>query len=340
MSIASKPTSSWFDRAICRVAFPLEKFIADLTVCKFSDWAKNEKWLAQFTSQNTRQIPDRSDPIYQSFLKREIAYWQHPSHGDTQTIYAEDHPDRHAKLLAYWHEAVSGSPTLSLVDLLHKLGPFRNAMTLGHFDNLEELMTSSVAQHWTFNSITGRFANSSLSNVSIISEDLNFARFKENEYDLVICVGILHHIVNIDSLIKAINQALTPNGRLVIIDYIGEERFQWKGEKRKYINDIISYMPPKYQRFPFAGIDAIHFGRLSPFEAVTSTQIPKVLETHLSLLESRQSYGVLFPMLHFLKSRYLIQDNPIIDILIDADREASKFGVRPTVLSGIYGKQT
>lgn len=333
------PRSSWFDRAIARVAFPAQRVIADWTTCKLSDWAKNERWLNQLAMEGSRRIPDKADPIYQHFLQREIAYWQKPAYGDTETVYAEDHPDRHPKLRAYWNKLVSGSEDECLTEMLQRMGPFGKAIALGHFDGLEAAMAGGVAHHWTFNSITGRFTVAAPENASIVSEDLNFARLKENEYDLIVCVGILHHIVNLDDLLAEVNRALSPGGRFVVVEYIGEERFYWSKEKREYINRILASLPPKYQRFPFAGLDAIHLGRLSPFEAVSSTRIPAALERHLQCLESRQGYAVMFPTLQFLKARYLSQDTPVIDLLIQADREAGEHGVQPAVLSGVYGKR-
>lgn len=335
------PRSSWFDRSISSVVFPLQKGIAGLTACRFSAWAENERWLNQLALDGSRQIASKSDPTYQAFLNREIEYWQKPAHGDTQTLHGnEDHPDRNPRLRAYWNEFLSGSPTVSRVGMFQQMGPVEKALTLGHFSGLEEIMSGSVARHWTFNSITGRFTDSSHASVAAITcEDLNFASFKEDEYDLIICSAILHHIVNVDQLLAALNRALAPGGRLVVLDYIGEERFLWKEEKRRFINDLLAEIPPKYLRYPFAGIDAVHFGRLSPFEAVTSTRIPDALEQHLHPLEVRKAYGVLFPTLQYLRGRYLSEDNPILDLLIDADREANRRGLQACALSGVFQKR-
>jgi SAM-dependent methyltransferase len=322
------------------MVFPIQKTIVGLTSCKFSAWVKNERWLDQLATAQGRCIPSKSDPTYQAFLKEEIEYWQTSEYGNTQTVRSEEHPDRNRNLRAYWNELLSGSPTVSRVELFQKMGPFDEALTLGHFVGLEGLIASSVARHWTFNSITGRFTDSSeAKDSSLICEDLNFANFKENAYDLIVCEAMLHHLVNIDHLLAQINRALTPKGRFVVLDYIGEERFLWKEEKRKYINDILCEIPPKYLRYPFAGIDAVHFVRLSPFEAVTSTRIPEALERHLKPIEIRKGYGVLFPLAQYLRDRYLSEDNPIVDMLIQADRDAGKHGVQPSAISGIFQKR-
>jgi SAM-dependent methyltransferase len=332
--------ASRVSQAISRLTFPLQKAIASLTARKFSSWARNDRWLNQLGRRGERIILSKTDPTYQAFLKSEIEYWQKPARGDTQTIHGNDeHPNRSRKLREYWNELVTGSPRLSKIEMLSQMGPFENALTLGHFPGLEEIMAGSVAKRWTFNSITGRFADAQAGRpVTIIREDLNFANFKENEYDLIVCEAILHHIVNLDHLLSQINRALTPDGRFVVIDYVGEERFLWKEEKRRFINGLLAQIPLKYVSHQFAGIDSIHFTSLSPFEAVTSTRIPGALKEHVGLGEMREGYGVLFPALLFLKARYLSEDNPIIDLLIEADRESKKYGVQPSAVAGVFTK--
>lgn len=336
------PTANWWHQSFSSVSFPTLRKMAALTTFRFSAWAKNEAWIRQLARNGERQIPNQSDPTYQAFLKKEIAYWQKPAHGDTGQIYGnEEHPARNPKLRAYWNTLMSGSPTVSRVDMLRRLGPVDKALTLGHFHGLEEVMASGVAKHWTFNSITGRFTDGApTQGVAITSEDLNFACFKENEYDLIVSMAILHHIVNVDQLLEQINRALTPNGRFVVLDYIGEERFQWREDKRQFINGLLRRIPPKYLRFPFAGIDAVHLGRLSPFEAVTSTRLPAAFERHLRPLEVRTGHAVLFPTAQYLRARYLSEDNPIVDQLIEADREATQLGLQPAAIAGVYAKRT
>lgn len=334
------PKSGWWDRTFSRMVYPIQKSIVDLTSCKFSTWVENERWLDQLADSNERRIPSKTDPTYQAFLKKEIEYWSDSEFGNTETVRCEEHPDRNKKLRAYWNELITGSPDVSRAEMFHRMGPFDQAMTLGHFGGLEQLVASSVAKQWTFNSLTGRFTDSiEMQNASLISEDLNFANFKENTYDLIVCEAMLHHLVNVDDLLATINRALTPNGRFVVLDYIGEERFLWKEEKRKYINNILANIPPKYQKYPFAGIDAVHFVRLSPFEAVTSSRIPELLERHLQPIEVRKAYGVLFPLTQFLRDRYLSEDNPVVDLLIQADRDASQYGVQPSAISGVFQKR-
>lgn len=335
------PRSTWFDRALSAFFYPLQNGIANLTSRKFSDWAKADQWLNQSLDNGNLHISSKDDTTYQAFLKKEIEYWQKPAHGDSQTLHGdEDHPDRNPKLREYWNRFLSGSPALSTVAMFKEMGTFDKALTLGHFAGMEEIMSSGVAKHWTFNSITGRFTDSSEArDTAIISEDLNFASFKEDEYDLIVCSAILHHIVNIDQLLAEINRALKPGGRFVVLDYIGEERFCWKEEKRKYINDLLANIPPKYLRFPYASIDAVHLTRLSPFEAVTSTRLPELLEEHLDPIEVRKGYGVLFPTLQYVRERYLSEDNPILERLIQADHDSIEAGLQPSALSGVYQKR-
>ena len=87
-----------------------------------------------------------------------------------------------------------------------------------------------------------------------------------------------------------------------------------------------------------ASVDVMHLSRLSPFEAVTSTALPGLLAKHFVTREVRTAYGVLFPVLEFLKEEYFCSENPALEGLLQADREAGQHGLLPTTLAGVFGK--
>jgi hypothetical protein len=288
---------------------------------------------------------DKENPKYQQWLAAEIKYWKTAPGGKDSDIYNwPAHPDRHDSLRRYYNLMRTGDPDKDLIDLLQEGGVYEKALALTNFPELETCITKGIAKEWVLNNITGRdlrAASCSRVKVTYINEDLNFVDFPENEYDLVISDGLLHHIINIEHLAQQINKTLNSNGSYVVnSDYVGEEQFEWSSEKRRYMNRLLSEVPLRFQRFPFSSIDSIRIFPLSPFEAITSTTIKDILDSYLQRVAFRSSFGVLFPGLHYLKDSLLRDDNPILRRFITADRESESLGIRPAFAAAIYKKKT
>ena len=332
-------TSSRFTKLLCAVVFPVQWLVARLVAGHISVCARVDRWR---NSRPTKDVQHRADPVYQRYLTQEIAYWQNPPHGDEQTVHGNDeHPLRHVRLRRYWNQLLTGSPDKDKVQMLRELGPFEHALVLAHCPKLETIIGAGVARRWTCNSITGRFAGAQpgTANVTIVSEDLNFVQLEAGAYDLIIAEGVLHHILNADDLLMKVSRAMSRRGVFYVMEYIGEERFLWRAEKRRFLNRLLASLPLKFLRYKFASVDVIPLGHLSPFEAVTSTELPSLLRKHFSPVEERKGYGVLFPVLEFLKPEYLMEDNPALDALLRADQECERHHVLPSTLVGIYRKR-
>jgi SAM-dependent methyltransferase len=331
--------SSSLTRRLCRTVHPVQSLAASVLAGCFSDCARFDRWRSAHPGG---RVPNQADPAYQGYLKKEMEYWRNPPHGDEETVHGNDeHPRRHLRLREHWNRLITGSPDKDKVRMLRERGPFDHALALSHCPGLEALMAAGVAERWTYNSITGRFTGLPLSEdrVTVVTEDLNFVQLEECAYDLIIGEGVLHHIVNADNLMIQVNRALRPDGIFYVMEYVGEERFKWRPEKRRYLNGLLATIPLEYLRYKFASVDIIRLGRLSPFEAVTSTRIPDLLAEYLSPIEERTGYGVLFPALEFLKERYLVQENPALDLLLQADQECERHNVLPSTLVGMYQKR-
>lgn len=78
--------------------------------------------------------------------------------------------------------------------------------------------------------------------------DLNHPNFPKKKYDLVIAIGILHHIKNLEKLFENITETLKDNGKLIVYDYVGPSRFQWKKEQIERCNYWLGQLPKKYRK--------------------------------------------------------------------------------------------
>ncbi len=327
-------------RLVCRASYAVQHVLARVAH-RMSSGHRLKVWLNHRIPLNDAE---KEDPKYQQWLAAEFKYWQSPPGGKDNDIYSwQTHPDRNSSLLAHFNRMLTGDPDKDLIDLLREGGPYRKALALTSFPELESCISQGIAQEWVINNITNRNQGATADKgvtISYISEDLNFVDLPENEFDLVISDGLLHHIINVDHLALQINKTLNRNGVYIVnSDYVGEEQFKWSPAKRHYLNQLLSEVPIRFLRFPFSSIDTIKIFPLSPFEAITSSVIERVLDSHLQRIAFRTSFGVLFPTLAYLKEPLLRDDNPILRRLIVADQESESLGIRPAFASAVYEKR-
>jgi 2-polyprenyl-3-methyl-5-hydroxy-6-metoxy-1,4-benzoquinol methylase len=76
-------------------------------------------------------------------------------------------------------------------------------------------------------------------NIYLENNDLNFIQLIKNKYDLIICYGLIHHIINLESLFFELKKSLKTNGLLVINEYVGESKWNWNKERVEFINNKI-----------------------------------------------------------------------------------------------------
>jgi len=72
-----------------------------------------------------------------------------------------------------------------------------------------------------------------------INGDLNFIKLPENEYDIVYCHGVLHHIINLEYLLEQLYKTLKPHGVLVVYEFVGESKWQWSEKRLQVIRKKI-----------------------------------------------------------------------------------------------------
>jgi ubiquinone/menaquinone biosynthesis C-methylase UbiE len=105
--------------------------------------------------------------------------------------------------------------------------------------------------------------------------DLNFISLEENEFDLIIAKSILHHIINLEHLLFQANKALKNNGKLVVYEYIGENKQQWQTQKADFLT---SSLRSKFKDIEeLLPIKPAPLTNLVPFESIRSFDILDVI---------------------------------------------------------------
>lgn len=136
-----------------------------------------------------------------------------------------------------------------------------------------------------------------VSNVSLATVDLNDARLPRGVFDVVLMNMSLHHVKELDRLLRRAAAALRAGGWLLANEFVGARQFQFPAAQRTVVRDLLAALPerlrddgsgvPKaeYHAFPVE-----HWNLHDPSEAVRSDEIPAALERHFEIV-FRADYG-------------------------------------------------
>ncbi len=209
---------------------------------------------------------------YKKALKREIRSWS-----------VDLSKNQQSENVLYPHKfTFKGSEysldnNLSWIEPLKKILPVKKILVLGGGTALfEEHLQEMCDEIYVFDIVYKKFGSKGNSKIKYHYGDLNFIELKENKYDLIIAKSILHHIINLEHLLFQANKALTEAGRLVVFEYIGENKQQWSKAKcdfltsslRKRFDDIEFVLP----------IKPAPLTNLVPFESIRSSDILDVIK--------------------------------------------------------------
>lgn len=152
------------------------------------------------------------------------------------------------------------------------------------------------------------------------------------QFDLVHWDHSLHHMSDIDEAMRWSLARLRPGGWLMINDYFGPNRLQWRPDEVKYCNTLL------------AGIDRQHGSNLrrvrhsnfitqlriryrDPSEAPCSETMASAITRHLGpTAQLRPTGGMVMNILGGIIVPAFADDHPAIAAMLDADREALAAG--------------
>lgn len=134
-------------------------------------------------------------------------------------------------------------------------------------------------------------------NILYYTADLNKPSFDKERYDLIVGSGIFHHIEHLENLFENLNQALKPEGRLIIYDYVGPNRFQWTKDQILRCNFWLRQLPERFkkkqgypQHYYFAkkAFDCIPFAYSNQVEKIIQRLMPEKLFAQFVRLKTAQ----------------------------------------------------
>jgi SAM-dependent methyltransferase len=78
--------------------------------------------------------------------------------------------------------------------------------------------------------------------------DLNAPQLAPRRYDLILAAAVFHHVERLERLFESLARTLRPGGRLLVYDYVGPSRFQWRAEQIAVCNAWLGRLPARYRR--------------------------------------------------------------------------------------------
>jgi SAM-dependent methyltransferase len=142
-----------------------------------------------------------------------------------------------------------------------------------------------------------------------------------DQYDLVLSVGAVHHVENLEGLMAEVSRAIDPRGHFVLVEFVGPNRFQWTDDQIELINGILGTLDPKYllhgRRVTFGRPSIQDMIRIDPSEAIRSSEILGLVRRRFSVVYERAFNGTLMHQLYPLLNADLAGgDHPDFDSII------------------------
>jgi SAM-dependent methyltransferase len=296
------------------------------------------------------KLEDQNNKYYQYAVKKEISLGEK---GNTAPQKYPPHIDLHPLINQYrnctffdvnnnkedgWYEFIKS-----------KVGKQKKGLTLGSGAGRHELNLSAikVVEEWTsIDLVENPLDESSKAETNtFLTGDLNFMELPYEEFDLVYCRGILHHIVNLENLVSQIYKSLKPNGYLIVYEYVGVEKWQWSRRHLRLLKkEAKAILQEKGHKLSFRSKT---IGQMNnrPLESIRSSEIPSIINNYFEPLFEVIWNKILYSFTNSRVKQNANEDpnyiNEIISFAISLEKKyKDDNSLQPTELIGVYNKKS
>lgn len=139
--------------------------------------------------------------------------------------------------------------------------------------------------------------NENLNQIIYHTGDFINHSFTQDKYDIILFNSSLHHFDHIEQLLKKkVIPLLKPDGYLIIFEYVGPDRLQWRIEQLKFANQLLNELPDPYKkRYQSQSIKKkiyrpgwIRMILNDPSEAVASATILPAIHRYFKVIEEKK----------------------------------------------------
>ncbi len=185
--------------------------------------------------------------------------------------------------------------------------------------------------------------------LSTIIQDANKLKLEKDSYDFIIVRSSLHHFLKLEHIFTEINNALTTNGKFLVIgEVIGKNGHLLYDETRREVEKIMQILPEKFRynhndKKTQSKYPSIDYAKDS-FEGIRCEEIYSLLQKYLKPEEQVVFDTITTLLLDFrfgpnydLANEF---DNAVLNFIVQMDQYYLKNKIlKPVALWGIYGKK-
>lgn len=222
----------------------------------------------------------------------------------------------------------------------------------------------SFAKYGIFKKITGvdisqgsinramQNAESNNLNIEYHCEDFRKMDFSNDKFDVVLFDSSLHHFERINDFIKnSVIPILNEGGILVVFEYCGPNRLQWKKTQLNEANKVLNAIPVRFKK----RIDNVSVKKkvyrpglirmmlVDPSEAPDSQNLVKALHNNLKILEEKKlGWNILHILLKGIAHNFLSEDKEskeLIKELIEKENIFLNKTLENDAVFGVYQKR-
>lgn len=187
--------------------------------------------------------------------------------------------------------------------------------------------------------------------IEYVAGDFFKMDFEKESFDMVLFSSSLHHFNDIDSFLKNhIKPLIKKNGLLVVNEYSGPNRLQWRRSQLKEANRILKSIPNKFKTL-YDGRTIkkkvyrpglIRMLMVDPSEAPDSENLVKGIHNNFTVLEeARLGWNILHILLKGIAHNFVTDDREakkLLSSLIEAEKKFIQVTGENDAVFGVYRK--
>jgi ubiquinone/menaquinone biosynthesis C-methylase UbiE len=137
-----------------------------------------------------------------------------------------------------------------------------------------------------------------VTNIRFESGDLNALELPRRAFDVALMCMSLHHVRNLEGVLRAIARSLAPDGWFLVNEFVGARQFQFPARQIDIVNAFLGAMPERLRMDVTTGalknaykpLPVEHWNLYDPSEAVRSDEILEQVARRFEIVK-RIDYG-------------------------------------------------
>lgn len=248
----------------------------------------------------------------------------------------------------HWNKIISGNPAVSYEEYVSKtyfsgrknlsllsIGCGAGIHERNFYDNLH--LESALGIDISEESIKAAQLQADAEQKKILYKCANFndLEFGDKRFDIILFDSSLHHFEKINQFLKNhIKMLLKEDGVLVIREYCGPNRLQWKDAQLKTCNEVLKKIPAEYKTFTDGGLTKRKVYRpgflrvyaVDPSEAPDSDNLLNALHDNFEIVEEKKlGWNIIQPLLKGIAHNFLDSNEETKELIAQILKEEQQF---------------